>query len=172
MPNRRISCGVWWLTFNPHYEHGKIDYVETENKARHLERWQPYKNTPLRPIRYQFALLSTTRINTTNPFTMKMFVIFAVVIAAALASDLDTTVLKSESQVNIDGYNFAYETSDGVAREESALLKNVGTEQEALVVRGSIQWTAPNGEQFNLRYVADENGYQPEAAHLPVAPVA
>lgn len=103
---------------------------------------------------------------------MKMLVIFAVVIAAALASDLDTVVLKSESQVNTDGYSFEYETSDGVSRQESAQLKNVGTEQEALTVRGAIQWTAPNGEQFTLRYVADENGYQPEAAHLPVAPVA
>lgn len=41
---------------------------------------------------------------------MKMFIVFAVVVAAALAAPIDdslTTVLKSESEVNPDGYKFA-----------------------------------------------------------------
>ena len=28
----------------------------------------------------------------------------------------------------------------------------------------------PNGEIFTLRFVANENGYQPESPYLPVAP--
>lgn len=39
-----------------------------------------------------------------------MFIVFAVIVAAALAAPIDdsqTTVLKSESEVNPDGYKFA-----------------------------------------------------------------
>ena len=32
------------------------------------------------------------------------------------------------------------------------------------------RFTFPNGEEFSLKFVADENGYQPESDHLPVAP--
>lgn len=40
---------------------------------------------------------------------MKMFIVFAVVIAVAIAAptDKDTTVLRSESEVGIDSYKFA-----------------------------------------------------------------
>lgn len=64
---------------------------------------------------------------------------------------------------------FRYETSDGVSRTEEAELKNAGTENEILVVRGTISWFAPDGQQYTISFIADENGYQPEGAHLPKA---
>lgn len=64
---------------------------------------------------------------------------------------------------------FSYETSDGVSRSEQAQLKNVGTENEALSVRGTVSWVGADGQQYTLNYVADENGFQPEGAHLPKA---
>lgn len=99
-------------------------------------------------------------------------------------------VLRYENDnIGVDGYKFAwvdkfetmishndsnllniwnrYEQSDGVSRSEEAVLKNAGTEQEALEVRGVISWTAPDGEVYTLNFVADENGYHPEGAHLP-----
>lgn len=112
---------------------------------------------------------------------MKTALIFAVLIAVALAapppaapssSDKDTVIQKLESDVGIDGYKFAYETSDGVAREESAQLKNIAPDVDALQVQGTVSWTAPDGQKFTVRYVADENGFQPQGDHLPVAPVA
>lgn len=63
----------------------------------------------------------------------------------------------------------SYETSDGVSRDEEAQLKNVGTEQEALSVRGSYSFVAPDGQTYTVNYIADENGFQPEGAHLPKA---
>lgn len=60
-----------------------------------------------------------------------------------------------------------YEQSDGVSRSEEAVLKNVGTEQESIEVRGSVTWTAPDGQVFTLNFVSDENGYRPEGAHIP-----
>jgi Insect cuticle protein len=37
---------------------------------------------------------------------------------------------------------FSYETSDGVSRQEQAEVKNLGTDNEALSVVGSVSWTA------------------------------
>jgi len=103
---------------------------------------------------------------------MKMFIVFVAVLAVALAAPIDDSknaqILKYENDnIGIDGYNFAYETSDGVSRSEQAELKNVGTEQEALSVKGTVTWIAADGVEYTLNYIADENGFQPEGAHLP-----
>ncbi|XP_037044866.1 endocuticle structural protein SgAbd-6-like [Bradysia coprophila] len=101
---------------------------------------------------------------------MKLIIVFVAVIALAVAApaDSDITVLKqSVDHVDPTGYKFEYEQSDGVSRSEEAIVKNVGTEQEALEVRGTITWTAPDGQVFTLNFVSDENGYRPEGAHLP-----
>lgn len=65
--------------------------------------------------------------------------------------------------------SFSFETSDGVSRSEEGVLKNVGTDDEAIEVRGSYTHTGPDGVVYTVNYVADENGFQPEGAHLPVA---
>ena len=36
--------------------------------------------------------------------------------------------------------------------------------------RGSYSYQSPEGEQIETKFVADENGFQPTGAHLPVAP--
>ncbi|KRK01275.1 uncharacterized protein Dyak_GE27394 [Drosophila yakuba] len=62
------------------------------------------------------------------------------------------------------------ETSDGTSIKQEGSLKNVGTDQEAAVVRGSFSWVdEKTGEKFTTNYVADDNGYQPVGDHLPVA---
>ncbi|XP_055706768.1 flexible cuticle protein 12-like [Phlebotomus papatasi] len=104
---------------------------------------------------------------------MKTFIVLAVLIAVALAAPLDDSrnaqILRYENDnIGVDGYKFAYETSDGVAREETAELRNIGTEQ-AIVVRGTVSWVGPDGVTYKLDYIADENGFQPQGSHLPVA---
>ena len=60
-------------------------------------------------------------------------VLFAcVAVALADVSHLDT-VVRFDSVVNPDSYNYAYETSKGIQAEESGVLKNAGSEQEAIV---------------------------------------
>lgn len=79
----------------------------------------------------------------------------------------DAQILRYESDnIGVDGYKFNFETSDGMSRHEEGELKNVGTEQEALVVRGSFTWKDAEGHEYTINFVADENGYQPEGAHL------
>jgi len=103
---------------------------------------------------------------------MKFFIVLVAIISVALAAPVDDSkdavILKYENDnIGVDGYKFAYETSDGVSRSEQAELKNPGTEQEALSVRGTITWIAADGVQYTLNYIADENGFQPQGEHLP-----
>ncbi|GAB0089968.1 larval cuticle protein 65Ag1-like [Sergentomyia squamirostris] len=105
---------------------------------------------------------------------MKTFIVLALLVAVAIAAPLDDSrnahILRYENDnIGVDGYKFAYETSDGVARSEQAELKNIGTEQEAIVVRGTVSWIGPDGVTYKLDYIADENGFQPQGDHLPKA---
>ncbi|XP_059612573.1 flexible cuticle protein 12-like [Phlebotomus argentipes] len=108
---------------------------------------------------------------------MKAIIALALLVGVALAApprqvdaDRNAVVLRYESDnIGVDGYRFAYETSNGLAQQEEAQLKNVGTEHEALVVRGSFSYVGPDGVTYVVNYVADENGFQPQGAHLPVA---
>lgn len=65
--------------------------------------------------------------------------------------------------------HYSFETSDGQSRQEQAELRKLADDVEALVVRGSYSFTADDGQVYTVNYIADENGFQPEAAHLPKA---
>lgn len=45
-----------------------------------------------------------------------------------------------------------------------------GPEGPAVAAQGSFQYTAPDGTPISIQYTADENGFVPQGAHLPVAP--
>lgn len=49
-------------------------------------------------------------------------------------------------------------------------LKNTGTSDELLAVRGSYRYKDPEGNDIVITYIADENGFIPQGDHLPVAP--
>ncbi|CAD7004131.1 flexible cuticle protein 12 [Ceratitis capitata] len=93
--------------------------------------------------------------------------LIAFAFAAPLDDSANAQILRYDNENIADGYKFGYETSDGVTRQEEAELKNVGTEQEAIVIRGSVSWVAPDGQTYTLNYIADENGFQPIGDHLP-----
>lgn len=61
---------------------------------------------------------------------------------------------------------YSFETSDGQTRSEHAEVRDAGTEDEHLAVKGSYSWVF-EGVTYTINYVADKNGYQPEGAHLP-----
>ncbi|XP_016975762.1 larval cuticle protein 65Ag1 [Drosophila rhopaloa] len=104
-------------------------------------------------------------------FTMAIALtcLLACVLAAPPASQQEAQVLRFDSDVQPEGYKFAVETSDGKSHQEEGQLKDVGTDHEAIVVRGSYAYVGDDGQTYTINYVADENGFQPEGAHLPRA---
>ncbi|XP_017470783.1 PREDICTED: larval cuticle protein 8-like [Rhagoletis zephyria] len=93
--------------------------------------------------------------------------LFAIVVAAPIDDPSQAQILRLDSDVKPDGYSFALETSDGKTHNEEGQLKNIGAEDETIVVRGSFSFVADDGQTYTVNYIADENGFQPEGAHLP-----
>ncbi|CAH1117680.1 unnamed protein product [Phaedon cochleariae] len=68
-------------------------------------------------------------------------------------------------------FHFSYETGNGIKVDEKGYLKEGQNASDLIqVIEGSVSYTDSNGTLINLRYIADENGYQPTGDHLPVAP--
>nr|QES69417.1 CPR9 [Ostrinia furnacalis] len=106
---------------------------------------------------------------------MKSFVAFALFVAVAAAIPVsqdpkDAVVVRYDNDnIGVEGYNYAVETSDGKSAQEQGQLKNVGTENEAIEVRGQYSYTGPDGVVYSVTYVANELGFQPQGAHIPQA---
>ncbi|KAJ8977358.1 hypothetical protein NQ317_009555 [Molorchus minor] len=74
-------------------------------------------------------------------------------------------ILRLEENNNGDGiYNYAYQTGNGITAQEQ------GDSRGGTRARGSYSYTSPDGAPVQLEYTADENGFQPQGDHLPVAP--
>ena len=73
---------------------------------------------------------------------------------------------------------FRSQTSNGISAQEQGQLKPNPAPKSAdaaaafIAVQGQFSYTGPDGQQYTVRYVADENGFQPQAAHLPTPPPA
>lgn len=66
--------------------------------------------------------------------------------------------------------NFSFETSDGTKRrEEGTFLKSDDAEGGILRVIGFFSYIGSDGVTYTVKYIADENGFQPEGEHLPRA---
>ncbi|XP_050343785.1 flexible cuticle protein 12-like [Nymphalis io] len=105
---------------------------------------------------------------------MKSFIVLALFVAAAVAApatpDGDAKIVRYDSDnIGIDRYAYQVETSNGISQSENGQLNNVGTENEALEVRGQYSYTGPDGVVYAVTYIANENGFQAEGAHLPKA---
>ncbi|KAM3962343.1 cuticular protein RR-1 motif 45 [Aphomia sociella] len=81
-------------------------------------------------------------------------------------------IIRQEQILNPDGsYKWSYETGNGISAEEQGYVKNLGIpDQEAQTAQGQYSYTAPDGQLIQLQYLADENGFQPQGAHLPTSP--
>ncbi|KAH8303991.1 hypothetical protein KR018_000227 [Drosophila ironensis] len=106
---------------------------------------------------------------------MKFLIVFVALFAVALAAPAaqqDAYILRQDADVQPDGFNYNYETSDGQKADAAGVVNYLGTDHESLAVRGSYSFVGDDGQTYTVTYVADENGFQPQGAHLPVAPEA
>merc|ERR1711955_3398 len=108
---------------------------------------------------------------------MKFLIAFALLSVAAAAELSPAKILAMSHDQNEDlSYTYSFAGEEGIKREESGSLipvQKLSPEDPdvELVVRGSYTYYA-DGVTYTVNYVADRNGFQPEGAHLPVAPVA
>ncbi|XP_026486142.1 endocuticle structural glycoprotein SgAbd-2-like [Vanessa tameamea] len=115
---------------------------------------------------------------------MKSFVVLAALVAMTYAApqfqyqpqpqyqNQVIPIIRQNQEINPDGsYQYSYETGNGIAAQEQGYLKNAGIKDaEAQVAQGSFSYTSPEGVPITLNYIADENGFRAEGAHLPTPP--
>merc|ERR1711972_384957 len=118
--------------------------------------------------------------NTPTNFTMKSMLLVALFVAVATAYPQELTVeykepiaiLRSAATVDETGkYAYSFEGANGIKLNEEGEQKRIGNEPEEIgtVSRGSYSYEM-DGVTYTVNWVADENGFQPTGAHLPVAP--
>lgn len=65
---------------------------------------------------------------------------------------------------------FSYETGNGIQAQESGAPRAQGPEGPAVTAEGGFSYRAPDGQQIQITYTADENGFHPVGPHIPTPP--
>ncbi|XP_064093998.1 cuticle protein AM1199-like, partial [Macrobrachium nipponense] len=77
-------------------------------------------------------------------------------------------IIRDEKVFNADGsFSVSYETTNGIKVLASGAPSGEG---KSVTQAGSYSYTDPEGTFIEVKYIADEGGYQPESSALPVAP--
>nr|CAD7589212.1 unnamed protein product [Timema genevievae] len=115
-----------------------------------------------------------------SPSVMMNILVISCLVAVALAApplvkygpNEVIPILAESSVVNEDGsFQNSYESGDGTKVQASGVLKSLGPKEEAgPEIQGAYTFITPDGQTLELRYIANENGFQPQASFLPVAP--
>jgi len=71
---------------------------------------------------------------------------------------------------SINTWDYAFESENGIKQSATGEMRLVG-EEEVVVMRGSYEYIGADGLTYVVDWIADENGFQPSAPHLP-EPVA
>lgn len=86
-------------------------------------------------------------------------------------------ILSQTNERDDYGYKYSYETGDYQTKQETGKIipgskKGPYGEDEdgSLQVDGQFYYQSPEGIPITLTYRADENGFQPQGAHLPTPP--
>ncbi|XP_046630058.1 prisilkin-39-like [Neodiprion virginianus] len=84
----------------------------------------------------------------------------------AYESGVYARILAQEQEVSPDGsYSYRYSTDNGISAAESGSPAN-GPTGPVEVVNGEYSYVAPDGTPFQVRYVADGNGFHPQGVHI------
>ncbi|XP_045135960.1 cuticle protein AM1159-like [Portunus trituberculatus] len=110
---------------------------------------------------------------------MKLVIIAALVAVAFAAPDRtygtpdsgsseEAEILQHDFVLEEDGrYNLDVKTSNGISVAQHG---SPDGPEGAVVKSGVFSYTAPDGTPVEVKFVANEHGYQPESDLLPVAP--
>ncbi|XP_067000850.1 endocuticle structural protein SgAbd-6 [Anabrus simplex] len=101
---------------------------------------------------------------------MKIALVLAVTLAVCYAAPRPQKPGEpyiEEQTIENDGlgsYHFGFKTSNGIIRQEDAITKNEGTNDEIIEVRGTVTWLDADNKERTLIFVANEDGFQPEVS--------
>ncbi|GBP72142.1 Flexible cuticle protein 12 [Eumeta japonica] len=84
--------------------------------------------------------------------------------AAPQQNPQDVQILRYDNNVDVDGYNFQFETSDGTSRQEEGKVDNPAAEDAALIVKGQYSYVAPDGKHITVVFTAGPEGFQPKTS--------
>ncbi|CAB3236681.1 unnamed protein product [Arctia plantaginis] len=103
---------------------------------------------------------------------MKAAIVALCIVACVYAnSDQEAKVLRSDYELAPSGdFQYAYETDNDIQGSAQGKLKPFGKDEVALEVSGSNSYKSLEGTVYEVKYVADENGYRPTGDHLPTPP--
>lgn len=81
-------------------------------------------------------------------------------------------IVGQSSDIQPDGsFKWDFESGDGTKQSQSGALKAGEKPDEPIAaVEGAVSWVDPEGNAHELKYIADENGFQPQGADVPVPP--
>ncbi|KPJ04113.1 Pupal cuticle protein 36 [Papilio xuthus] len=83
---------------------------------------------------------------------------------ARQSADAGAQILRLNNEINGDNFAYDFETSNGIRAEASGVATN-GVQSQ-----GSFAYKGDDGQDYSITYTADENGFQPQGAHLPTPP--
>ncbi len=63
-------------------------------------------------------------------------------------------------------YIYSFESADGSAREETGVVKNVGTDEQYVAQSGFYKYIDVDGSPVEVHYTADENGFVPYGTNI------
>lgn len=101
-----------------------------------------------------------------------LFFVVAIFGAVSAVPVEDVVPIVSQTMdVSPDGqYHYSFESGNGIKAQQDGELKVFDKDVAAEVVHGGFEYKGDDGQVYSISYTADENGYQPQGAHLPVAP--
>lgn len=99
-------------------------------------------------------------------------VVVSTTVLIAAVSSKEVKIVRQINNVYPDGtFNHAFETENEIYAEEQGFLKNPSDDNNGIqTIQGQFQYQSPEGQVMRLIYVADENGFQPQAEYLPTPP--
>lgn len=81
-------------------------------------------------------------------------------------------IIYLDNHMRADGYNYVYETQNGINAEESGKIETTADGGEGLRSKGFYQYVGDDGQLYRVDYVADSNGFVPQGDHIPKTPPA
>lgn len=81
-------------------------------------------------------------------------------------------IIRLEHNTRGDGYQYIFETENGINAEESGRIEPDGNGAEGLRSTGFYEYVGDDGQLYRVDYVADSNGFIPQGDHIPKVPPA